>query len=145
MPKAQGKNRCNVSCGKEFEKYRPCPGQIGGLKERDDRHLRNVRRRLLLTFILYILSQAAFWLILPHILGPDLAPLRARIAALEIECTLLPALVSLVAAWWHALLIAADFGDFGKMSPCERLQLLAQRKVLAERTRQRQTIYRHHA
>ncbi len=131
MPKAQGTKRCNDSFGREFERYRPCPGQIQGLKERDDSHLRIVRWRLLLTFLLYILCQVAFWLILPHILGPDLAPFRARIAAPEIECTLLPALVTLFAAWWHSLLIAADFGDFGKMSSCERLQLLDQRKVLA--------------
>jgi methyl-accepting chemotaxis protein len=80
---------------------------------------------------LYILSQVAFWLILPHVLGPDLAPFRARIASLEIECTLLPALATLLAAWRHALLIATDFGDFGKMSRCERLQLRDQRKALA--------------
>ncbi len=131
MPKAQDGNRSHVSCGKDFEKYRPCPGQIGGLKIRDDRHLRNVRMRLLFTFFLYILGQAAFWLIVPHVLGPDLVPCRARIVALEIECTLLPALFGLAAAWWHALLITADFGDFGKMNRCERLQLLGQRKVLA--------------
>jgi methyl-accepting chemotaxis protein len=36
-----------------------------------------------------------------------------------------------LAAWWHSLLIAADFGDWAKMSPCERLHLLDQRRVLA--------------
>ncbi len=130
MPKTQDRNQSAVSGGREFENYRPCPGQIQGLKERDNRHLRNVRWRLLLTFFLYVLSQAVFWLILPHVLGPDLAPFRARIAALEIECTLLPTLFSLAGAWWHALLIASDFGDIGKMSPCERLTLLAGRKAM---------------
>jgi methyl-accepting chemotaxis protein len=131
MAKARGKKRWTVSCGRDFEEYRPCPIQIDGLRERDDHHLRNVRTRLLLTTFLYLLSQAAFWLILAHVPGPDLVPYRVRILAAEIECTLLPALVSLGAAWWHAFLIAADFGDFGKMSPCERLHLLERRKVLA--------------
>ena len=131
MAKACGKNRRTVSCGRDFEEYRPCPTQIHGLKERDDRHLRNVRTRLLLTMFLYLLSQGGFWLVLPHVLGPDLAPWRARILVAEIECTLLPALVSLGVAWRHTLFIAADFGVLGKMSPCERLHLLEHRNVLA--------------
>jgi len=132
MPKAKDSNRCTVTRGSDLERYRPCPAQIQGLKERDDRHLRNVRWRLLLTFLLYILCQVAFWHFLPHVLKPDLAPFRSRIAVLEIECTLLPALAALFAGWWHALLIADDFGDFEKMSRCERLQLVNQREVLAD-------------
>ena len=137
---APGKNRNSnlISCAEVSGRYRPCPGQIQGLKNRDNRHLRNIRVRLLITTSLALLGLTAFWVGLCRILGPALIPHRASLAVWLLSCCLVPALVHLAASWRHSLLITADFGDVGKMSACERLNLLSQRAVLMRELRDSQ-------
>jgi len=118
------------SAADESSRYRPCAGQIQGLKDRDSRHLRNVRIRLAITTSMALAGLMVFWQGLGRILGPVLAPHRASVGGLLLVCCLTPILAHLAASWKHSLLIAADFGDIGKMTPCERLNLLSQRTVL---------------
>ncbi len=129
---SQGRNGSprSVTVGDESSKYRPCPDQIQGLRYRDHRHLRNVRVRLLITTSLALLALTVFWCGLCRILGPAILPHRSSIAGLLLVCCLTPILAHVAASWKHSLFIAADFGDIGKMSRCERLNLLSQRKVL---------------
>lgn len=118
------------SVGDRPAAYRPCPGQIDGLAERDRRHLRNARIRLLLTSGAALLGLVAFWLAMRPILGPAFAPNRGHVRVLLLVCCVLPILAQLAAGWKHSLLIAADFGDVEKMSPCERLNLRSAHKAL---------------
>jgi methyl-accepting chemotaxis protein len=131
MTQSEKKIRATASPVDVSEKYRPCPGQIQGLKNRDNKHLRAVRVRLTLTTSFALLCMAIFWLGLSHILGPALMPHRSGVAVFMLVCFLFPNLVHVAASWRHSLLIAADFGEIGKMSPCERLTLLTARKVVA--------------
>ena len=119
----------------EHGKYRPCANQILGLQRRDHQHLRAVRVRLLITTSYALICLAVFWLGLRHILGVALVPHQARVAELILVCCFSPILAHLMASWKHSLLIAADFGDLGKMTPCERLSLLSARKVLSQELR----------
>ena len=119
----------------EYRKYRPCTNQILGLQRRDHQHLRAVRIRLVITTFCALVFLAIFWLGLRHILGAALIPHQARVAELMLACCFSPILAHLMASWRHSLLIAADFGDLGKMTPCERLSLLSARKVLSQELR----------
>jgi methyl-accepting chemotaxis protein len=97
-----------------------------------------VRIRLLITASLALVGLTIFWPGLCRILGPGLIPHRASVAGLLLVCCLMPILAHVAASWKHSLLIAADFGDVGKMSRCERLNLLSQRKVLLSELRDSQ-------
>ncbi|MGD0347578.1 MAG: methyl-accepting chemotaxis protein [Terracidiphilus sp.] len=97
-----------------------------------------MRIRLLLTASLALVGLTIFWPGLCRILGPGLIPHRASVAGLLLVCCLMPILAHVAASWKHSLLIAADFGDVGKMSRCERLNLLSQRKVLLSELRDSQ-------
>jgi methyl-accepting chemotaxis protein len=133
-PGSKGNPRSD-SAADEVSRYRPCPGQIQGLKDRDHRHLRSVRFRLLITASLALVSLMIFWQGLCRILGPALTPYRASVAGLLLVCCLTPILAHVAASWGHSLLIAADFGDVGKMTRCERLNLLSHHTLLLSELR----------
>jgi methyl-accepting chemotaxis protein len=90
------------------------------------------------TTALALLGPIVFWYGLCQILGQALNPYRASIAELLLICCLTPILVHLAASWSHSLLIAADFRDIKKMTPCERLNLQSQRTVLLTELRDSQ-------
>lgn len=117
------------------ERYHPCGGQIQGLKERDSRFLRAARIRLTITTVLSATGLAVFWVGLSRMLGPALLPCRTQALELMLACGGIPAVVGIAAGWKHTLLIAADFGDIGKMSPCERRDLLTTVQVLGKELR----------
>jgi methyl-accepting chemotaxis protein len=93
---------------------------------------------LLITSSLALLGLAVFWCGLCRTLGPAILPHRSNIAELLLACCLTPILAHIAASWRHSLLIADDFGDIGKMSRCERLNLLSQRTVLLREMRDSQ-------
>jgi methyl-accepting chemotaxis protein len=124
-----------VSSVDDYRKYRPCANQIEGLQYRDHQHLRAVHVRLLITASFALIFLVIFWLGLSHMLGAALIPYQARVAELMLVCCFSPILAHLAASWKHSLLIAADFGDIGKMTPCERLSLLSAQKVLSRELR----------
>jgi len=119
-----------ASLGDESKRFRPCANQIRGLHARDRQHLRDVRFRLVLTASLALLGLLVLWRGLCRILGSDLVPHRTSVTVLILLCCFVPILINVAASWKHSLLIAADFGEIGKMSACQRQSLLSAQKVL---------------
>jgi methyl-accepting chemotaxis protein len=138
MASGSKRNPGSNSAADDISRYRPCLVQIQGLKGRDNRHLCSVRIRLLTAVSLALAGLMILWQGLCRILGPALIPHRASVAGLLLVCCLTPILAHAVASWKHSLLIAADFGEIGKMSRCERLNLLSQRTVLLSELRNSQ-------
>ena len=130
-PGSSGRRKTYFRRG-ESRHYRPCPEQVRGLLARHHLHLRNVRIRLLITTSFALLSLWIFWQSLCRVLGPSIVPHRASVAELLLACCLTPILIHLAASWRHSLLIAADFGEVGKMMKCERVSLLSVLKLMGK-------------